>query len=248
MADAVDLEPTRFATLIAPAIDRTFVTAIEAPRYRGGRELVQKYGGSEAVGLMIDLRNVLAAGRALGPEIVQVSPYLYRDTDAVLDSLRRSAEAGLLETTDGAHFVASERGRSLLDELAAQHTAVLGERWAAHTDRVDRLNDVVGRLLAACAGSRGVGWETYFPIYEPAGTASHVVLLNRLQLLRHHRADAHVAAWQAAWLTAQEIVTMPSGAERDAIEENTSARAALPYAEISAEERLTMLADLAALP
>jgi hypothetical protein len=75
-----------------------------------------------------------------------------------------------------------------------------------------------------------------------------VLLLNRLSTLRHHRADAHAAAWTAAGHTASSIAALPAGPERLAIELETDRRAAGPYAALSAEERLAMLADLAALP
>ncbi|WBB55701.1 hypothetical protein [Verrucosispora sp. WMMD573] len=41
---------------------------------------------------------------------------------------------------------------------------------------------------------------------------------------------------------------LPDGPQRQAIELKTDRRAAGPYAVLTAEERLTMLADLAALP
>ena len=75
-----------------------------------------------------------------------------------------------------------------------------------------------------------------------------MLLLNRLGTLRYHRADAHAAAWAAAGHTASSIAALPAGPERLAIELETDRRAAGPYAALGAEERLTMLADLAALP
>jgi hypothetical protein len=75
-----------------------------------------------------------------------------------------------------------------------------------------------------------------------------VLLLNRLGALRYHRADAHAAAWTAAGHTALSIGELAAGPERLAIELETDRRAAGPYAALSADERLTVLADLAALP
>ena len=71
-------------------------------------------------------------------------------------------------------------------------------------------------------------------------------LLNRLSTLRYHRADA--AAWQAAGLTAAEMVALPPGPAREAIEHDTDVRTAAPYRLLSPDERLELLADLAALP
>jgi hypothetical protein len=68
-----------------------------------------------------------------------------------------------------------------------------------------------------------------------------VLLFNRLAVLRYQRADAHAAAWQAAGLTADEIVALPPGPARDAIEQETNARNAAPYHALSTAERVTML-------
>ena len=243
-----DLDPVRFAGLVAPAIDRAFRSAIDAPRHRGGRELVQAYGGAEAIGLMIDLRNVLSAGRPIGPELIAISPYQYRDPDDVPRALARSASAGLLDSAGDDRYVASERGRSFLLDLTEQHASVLGDRWASHGERVDRLTRLVGRVLRAAEESGGPGWAVYSPVHEPADTPVSVLLLNRLQLLRHHRADAHTKAWRTAGLTAHEIVALPAGPRRDAIEHDTNVRAAAPYAELGPSDRLQLLADLAGIP
>ncbi|MEV0805522.1 hypothetical protein [Micromonospora sp. NPDC050200] len=75
-----------------------------------------------------------------------------------------------------------------------------------------------------------------------------MLLLNRLGPLRYHRADAHAAAWTAAGHPASSVSELPEGPERRAIELETDRRAASPYAALTAEERLAVLADLAALP
>ncbi|MDG4791066.1 hypothetical protein O7626_35050 [Micromonospora sp. WMMD1102] len=94
----------------------------------------------------------------------------------------------------------------------------------------------------------GRAFEAMAPPYEPDGTPPGVLLLNRLGVLRYHRADAHAAAWQAAGHTARSIVELAAGPERLAIELETDRRAAGPYAVLTPPERLRLLADLAALP
>ena len=61
-------------------------------------------------------------------------------------------------------------------------------------------------------------------------------------------ADAHAAAWQAAGLTSATIRQMAAGPARDAIEVETNRRAGQPYAVLTPDERLTLVAGLAALP
>lgn len=247
MSDVADLSPARFAALVAPAIDRVFASGMRAGR-DAGRELVMSYGGPHAVGVLVDLRNPLTAGRTVGADAV-AGPYRYQDPQAVWKSLQRAADHGLLSTTEDGGYTPTERGRAFLTELHAQHATVLGELWEAdHTARVDRTVALVGRLLEAADATGGSAWAVLAPPHEPPDATPGVLLLNRLSALRAHRADAHAAAWEAAGLTAQQIVTMPPGPEREAIEDSTNERAGAPYAALDPEERLAMLADLAALP
>jgi hypothetical protein len=120
-----------------------------------------------------------------------------------------------------------------------------------HPDRVDRINLVLGRVLAEASATGGAAWSAQASPYEPPGTPPSVLLLNRLSTLRYHGADAHAAPWQAAGLTAAEIAAIPWGRwspQRRAVEDDTGARAAAPYAVLTPEERLRLLADLSALP
>lgn len=67
-----------------------------------------------------------------------------------------------------------------------------------------------------------------------------------MSVLRYHRADAHAAAWQAAGLTSQAMMQLPADPVRAAIEAETNRRAGAPYATLSADERVALLAGLAA--
>jgi hypothetical protein len=235
---------------VAPAISRTFVAGIRAGGTEG-RELVASYGG-RAVGYLIDLRNPLAAGRSLTPDDL-ARVYRYADPADVRERVARSVEHGLLAQAADGSIAASGRGHAFLQDLFALHGRVLGERWErGHTGPVERLNAVLERLLAAAEATAGPAWAAQAPPYEPEGTPPGVLLLNRLSTMRYHRADAHAAAWQAAGLTATEMVGQPWGSEwsgqRTQVEEETNRRAAPPYEVLTPDERLTFLADLAALP
>jgi hypothetical protein len=253
----VDLSPVRCAELVAPAISRTFIAGMKAGG-DDGRALVASYGGS-AVGYLIDLRNPLAAGRRLTPADLE-SLYRYRDPADVRETVARSVAHGLLaQAQAGTAGVppgaveASERGHAFLRDLFTLHGRVLGEVWERrHAAVVERLNALLARLIAAAGATGGAAWAVQAPPYEPAGTPPGVLLLNRLSTMRFHRADAHAAAWQAAGLTAAEIQAMPWGttwtAQRQGIEDDTNGNAAPPYAVLTVNERLSLLADLAALP
>lgn len=249
MTHAVDLSPPRFAALVAPAVTRVFVAGMRAGGAQG-RELVAAYGGP-AVGYLIDLRNPLAAGRTVTVDDLAVV-YRYTDPEQVRGTIRGGVEHGLLAPPDGGTITPTRRGRAFLSDLFELQARVLDERWGPHAGPVDRLNGLLGRVLGEAAATAGPAWAVQAPPYEPDGTPAPVLLLNRLSTLRYHRADAHAAAWLAAGLTAAEMVAMPWGGEwtdrRREVERDTNVGAAAPYAGLTPDERLALLADLAALP
>jgi hypothetical protein len=250
MTDTVALSPDRFASLVAPAVTRTFVAAMRSPG-ESARDLIASYGGREAIGYLIDLRNPLAAGRPLSPEGL-AAVFRYHQPADIDTQVRRSIDAGLLVRADDDAITATDRGLAFLSELAALQAAALDERWRAYRHFVEPLNSLTARVLAEAAATAGASWAVQAPPHEPDGTPPDLVLMNRLSTLRYHRADAHAAAWQAAGLTAADVVAMPWGSEwtppRQAVEDDTNARAGVPYAVLTPDERLRMLADLAALP
>ena len=67
--NTVELAPHRFAGLVAPAVDRAFRAGMLAGRDGGGAELSQRYGGPAATGFLVELRTRLAApgGTVDGP-------------------------------------------------------------------------------------------------------------------------------------------------------------------------------------
>jgi hypothetical protein len=75
-----------------------------------------------------------------------------------------------------------------------------------------------------------------------------VRVTTRLGALRHHRADAHRAAWTAAGLTLPELLALPDGGLRQEIDDDTNRRDAPIYAALTGDERVELLALLAALP
>jgi hypothetical protein len=112
---------------------------------------------------------------------------------------------------------------------------------------VPRLADLVGRLLAAGAATGGPAFRAMAPVSEPPGASPAQRLISRLGALRHHRADAHRAAWSAAGLTLAELRALDGPARRE-IEDDTNGRDAPIYATLSPNERLDLLAGLGALP
>ena len=86
------------------------------------------------------------------------------------------------------------------------------------------------------------------PPYEPDESAPAMLLTTRLGSLRHHRADAHRAAWRAAGLTAERIRSLPDGPERQAIEADTDRRDRAGVRRAVRRRTAEILAGLGALP
>jgi hypothetical protein len=113
---------------------------------------------------------------------------------------------------------------------------------------VPRLSELVGRLLTAGLATGGPAFRAMVPVYEPPAAPPAMCLTTRLGALRHHRADAHRAAWSAAGLSLDELLALEDGALRRRIEEDTNRRDEPIYAGLSPAERLELLAGLGALP
>ncbi|MGN9812289.1 hypothetical protein ACTMSW_23405 [Micromonospora sp. BQ11] len=254
MNDTVELAPHRFAGLVAPAVDRAFVAGMLAGRDGGGAELSQRYGGPAATGFLVELRTRLAVpgGTVDGAGFAAVTRY--RDPATCQRALDKHVAYGMIHRRPDGGLSATERGTAFLTELYQVHAEVTEELWAGHDDRVRRLVEAFGRVLAYAlvlaedGGEPDGAFTAVAPPHEPDGTPAGVLLLNRLGALRYHRADAHAAAWTAAGHSPASITELEPGSELLAIELETDRRAAGPYLVLTAEERLSVLADLAALP
>ncbi|MEU5553417.1 hypothetical protein ABZ738_26930 [Micromonospora sp. NPDC047793] len=254
MSDSVGLAAHRYVALVAPVLDRVVRAAMQAGQDGGGAELSQRYGGMPATSFLVEMRTRLAAGGTVdGAGFAAITRY--RDPIACQRALDRHVAYGMIHRRPDGGLTATERGTAFLAELYQVHAEVTEELWAGHDDRVQRLTETAGRLLTAALAPRGDepvpspgAFDAVAPPYEPDGTPSGVLLLNRLGTLRYHRADAHTDAWTAAGHTPSSIAELIDGAQWQAIELETDRRAAGPYTALTAEERLTFLADLAALP
>ncbi|WP_422754097.1 hypothetical protein [Micromonospora sp. WMMD708] len=253
--DGVELAPHRFAGLVAPAVERAFVAGMLAGRDGGGAELSQRYGGPAATGFLVEFRTRLAAPGGTVDRAGFAAVNRYRDPATCQRALDKQVAHGTIARRPDGGITATERGVDFLTELYQVHAEVTEELWAGHDDRVRRLVEAYGRVVAYAvllAGEPDAGPGPAFaavaPPYEPDGTPPGVLLLNRIGALRYHRADAYAQAWTAAGHTATSVGELPDGPERRAIELETDRRAAGPYATLTADERLGVLADLAALP
>ena len=134
----------------------------------------------------------------------------------------------------------------MVTELYGIGDASAREMWGAG-DRIAELATLAQVVARAAESDGGATVSVMAPPFEPDDASEAALLAERLTVLRFHRFDAHVAAWRAAGLTAQQIMTLGPGPDRDAIEADTNRRAATPYRALSAAERLGLLAGLGSL-
>jgi hypothetical protein len=276
VSDLADLSPTRYAALIAPAVDRVFAETMTAGRVMGGHEISERFGGPPATGYLVDLRTRLGSPDGVVTAAQFAAVRRYSDLAQARRLLEGQAERGMLEIdTDGA-VRATDRGREFVAAVYALHAQVTATLWEGMRARVELLADLAGRALAEAQlpatwaqTTDGHALSAMIHVFEPgvtvrgdkvaprrlagpagpASTPTGVLLLNRLGTLRYHRADAHAAAWQAAGLTAAEIAALSwSDSRRTRIEEETNRAAAAPWRALTPAERVEFLAGLAALP
>lgn len=232
------VDAVAFARDVAPPVDRAFVAAMGAGRAGGGRELVLRYGPESVAGL-IEFRPSLAVpGRVLTPGQV-AAVFRYR---APADRVAWSAglvAAGTLERVEGG-VRATPAGLAFLHELTARLSVALAEFWPS-------AGTLVAPLSAAHDAVRAAGDSAFAamtPAYLPPQPGAGLRVLALLSGLRYFRADAHAAAWSAAGRTAAEMVALPPGPDRDAIEAETNRLAAPPWAAVASPDLLDRLAAL----
>jgi hypothetical protein len=246
MPDLVDISPSRFAPLIAPVIERLTLAVVNSAMARAARTPVPAGGSPGPMRMFGQLRTALLARDVTATGLAAI--YRYRDADDVRRDLEGLHAAGLISNADDGAIRATETGRTVLTEMYKVTAEVVGELWAGQEGSLTDLNHLAGRLVHAALATGGDAYSTMAPPHEPAEATAGLLLHTRLSVLRYHRADAHAAAWQAAGLTSTTVGQMPAGPARDAIEEDTNRRAGVPYATLDMDERITLLAGLAALP
>jgi hypothetical protein len=243
MTDAVDLSPVRVAPLVAPAIDRLVIGILLRAQPRN-RQLAEAHGLARSGGL-VEFRYALLGGPMARTTAEAVARYF--SAGGLDEELDAQVAQGML-SVEGDRMVVTDGGRAFLQAVYDLHAEVTSEAWEAQLANLDRLAAIVGRLLAAGAATAGPAFAGMARPFERPGDPAALVLFNRLSALRYHRADVHAAAWAAAGHTAESIRAMAPGPARQAIEDDTNRRAAAPYEAITPDERLDLLAGLAALP
>ncbi|HEX2145378.1 MAG TPA: hypothetical protein VHG10_12810 [Glycomyces sp.] len=233
-----------FAAVVRPVIDRIHVSLRLVSR-ESAKALYASRGLQP--GLELDMFYALLDHPV--PEAAAAARMTYLDFDPAGE-----ADRGVVELSGGAwHLTGTGR------ELALALDAVFGETaerlWSyrpssamSGLEAAEAAAELIGRVLAAGQATGGPAFVGLTPVWEAPGAGPAQRLVPRLEALRHHRADAHRAAWRAEGLTVEAIQTMAPGPQRDAIEDETNRRDEPIYACLSDAERLQLLGALGALP
>ncbi|GAA3622421.1 hypothetical protein GCM10022419_130100 [Nonomuraea rosea] len=224
---------SEYAAAIAPVIDAAHVN-VHAAALRAATDLAVTSGLTP--GLLSDLRFTLPLRPLTRPALATI--YRYGDVPGRDADLRDHLREGALEADGDGRLRLTAKGRTFVDALYALHAATTERVWPGHD--LPGLAGLAGRVLDGAERLPGGAFELVTPPYEPAGAAPGLLLFNRLAALRHHRADAHAAAWQAEGLSAAAIVGLRAGPQRARIETRTNLRAAAPYGVLTPEERQTL--------
>ncbi|WP_146615493.1 hypothetical protein [Nonomuraea aridisoli] len=226
-----------YAAMIAPVIGAAYVN-VHAAAARAVADLAE--ASDVTPGLLSDLRFILPLRPLSRRDLATI--YRYGDPadheSGVAEHLR---EGTLAEDADGTLRLAG-RGSAFVRRLYELHDEASARVWTG--DDLPGLAALAGRVLDGAERLPGGALELVAPPYEPEGAGPGLLLFNRLSALRYHRADAHAAAWRAAGLSAAEIVGLPDGPLRAAIEAETNRLAGAPYGLLSDTERETLYEGL----
>ncbi len=234
-----------YAALIRPVVDRVYLSVRVAAR-PALREAYARFGvgrGFESsfyFGLLA--RPLSAAAFAAATT--------YSGSDMTVE-----VEQGTAWRDEAGDWHLTERGR----QVAAAVQRVLGEtaeRLWSHRPiptmpglaGLDRLNDLTAILLEAGRSSGGPAFLGLTPVFEPEDASAATRLTTRLGALRHHRGDAHRAAWRAEGLTVEQVEALEDGPVRERIEAETNRLDAPIYTALTDDQRWALLAGLGALP
>ena len=137
----------------------------------------------------------------------------------------------------------TSHGQRCIEDLHAVADAAAVRAFAHAEQSVAVAGPLIERTLEAARDDGGEAFTVMAPVHLPEGLSDAGLLAERLTGLRFHRFDAHVAAWREAGRSVPDLEWL-SDQQRAAVEADTNARAAAPYAVLSDSERQQLLAGL----
>ncbi|MDI1463645.1 hypothetical protein QEZ54_21920 [Catellatospora sp. KI3] len=235
-----------YAATVRPAVDRVY-SSMRRASMPHVRDLVERAGRSPGFGVSFYFGLLARPMDAAG--FAAATTYTGADMTTEL-------EQGIAWCDPDGAWHLTDTGRDLVAQFQQLLAATAQEHWAQTTlptmpglAALPRLAELLAILLEAGRASGGPAFRTLTPVYEPADATDALRVCTRLGALRHHRADAHRAAWAAAGLTVEQLRALdPADPLRRQIEDDTNHRDAPIYQALTPAQRLEFLGLLAALP
>ena len=237
-------DPVACAKLIAPELDRVRLAIFERMKSRLP-DFARTHDLSGPAALAVGyLRNVYP-DRAFEPEAL-FAVFAYQPQSPIREGLDALiASRHVASVTDG-QLVLTDTGRHVVSDVVSIGDSVVRQLWPDPA-AFESITPLAERVVAAIDD----GGQAYSVMAPPASKPDELSTAGwcaeLITALRFHRFDCHIAAWQAAGLTLEEIVHLPDGAQRDAIEADTNHRSATPDRALSPREREQLVAGIAAL-
>jgi hypothetical protein len=123
----------------------------------------------------------------------------------------------------------------------------LSELWKVDADRLAALLGLIEPVAELATADTTTSPKIVNSILRPTESSASFELWHAIAKVRRHRADSHAEAWAHAGHTAESIQQLPSGVERDAIEQHTNERNSHIWSALDARQRTQLLAGLAGL-
>lgn len=228
VTDSVD-DSHAYAAAIRPVIDQVY-TELRSAGTPPSRAIAEQYGLTRAdLGVLYDVYfGVLARPLTV---LALNAVRRYDDPEDLAASVQLTAAAGLIRKD----LTLTDRGRRVLEEIEAAIADGAEAHWGTATDVLANLNGLLAKLLSA--GTAGPAFSAVSPPHEPDEASAALLFCNRLGALRHHRADAHAAAFAAAGLNAVGMIALQDSGLRRRIENDTNRRDAPIYESLTTAER-----------
>jgi hypothetical protein len=231
-----------FAKKVAPVVDRIRLSMMHAAFSSGPPPSFRAAGLDDAAGLLLAYLRNAYPDRVVTRTAVR-SVFTYQPDEPVDPGIDALVESGLLAEPVFGDLMLTPAGQRCLEDLHAVADAAAVTAWAHSGQSVATAGPLVERALDAAWDTGGEAFAVMAPVHLPEEMSEAGLLAERLTGLRFHRFDAHIAAWRDAGYSVPDLDSL-SDLERAALDVDTNARAAGPYAVLSPSERKQMLAGL----
>lgn len=234
-----------FSAFVAPVIDRTAISVHSVV----DKDALKALRGDNKFSPMalVMMAGHIAAGPIAAHEFSELSRYQhFGPNDALLAGM---AERGAITIAADGSFAGTPAAIEMSQAIVRLQVSAVDTLFAPLRASLATIRPLMDSASAAAAADPMSLLATYASrswLPDNASDAAHI-WANSV-LLRLHRSDAHAKGWSEAGHTTTTIRQLPKGPERDAIEARTNELAAAPWLPLSPDERLTLLAGLAALP